>query len=85
MATYVLFTVHTDDDDDDDDDDKDTLIFYIIDRNYSVSICLTITSTFQIGMPNKRNIERKFYSLYAPSVGVTVARELLRGIFKSRK
>ncbi len=37
MATYVLFTVHTDDDDDDDDDndddddDDDTLIFYIID------------------------------------------------------
>ena len=30
MATYVLFTVHTDNDDDDDDDD-DTLIFYIID------------------------------------------------------
>jgi hypothetical protein len=42
MATYVLFTVHTDDDDDtdndddddDDDDDNDneddTLIFYII-------------------------------------------------------
>ena len=32
MATYVLFTVHTDDDDDDDDDnDDDTLIFYSID------------------------------------------------------
>ncbi len=42
MATYVLFTVHTDDDDNDDDDDDDddndnddndddTLIFYIID------------------------------------------------------
>jgi hypothetical protein len=29
MATYVLFTVHTDDDDTDDDDD--TLIFYSID------------------------------------------------------
>ena len=29
MATYVLFTVHTDDTDtDDDDDDDDTLIFY---------------------------------------------------------
>ncbi len=31
MATYVLFTVHTDDDDDTDDDD--TLIFYSIDNN----------------------------------------------------
>ncbi len=33
MATYVLFTVHTDDTDtdDDDDDDDDTLIFYSID------------------------------------------------------
>ncbi len=32
MATYVLFTVHTDDtDDDDDDDDDNTLIFYSID------------------------------------------------------
>ncbi len=31
MATYVLFTVHTDDTDTDDDDD-DTLIFYGIDR-----------------------------------------------------
>ncbi len=31
MATYVLFTVHTDDTDTDDDDDKDdTLIFYSI-------------------------------------------------------
>jgi hypothetical protein len=30
MATYVLFTVHTDDDDDTDDDD--TLIFYSIER-----------------------------------------------------
>jgi hypothetical protein len=29
MATYVLFTVHTDDDDDTNDDD--TLIFYSID------------------------------------------------------
>ncbi len=29
MATYVLFTVHTDTDDDEDDDD-DTLIFYSI-------------------------------------------------------
>ncbi len=32
MATYVLFTVHTNDtdtdNDDDDDDDDDTLIFY---------------------------------------------------------
>ncbi len=28
MATYILFTVHTDDD----DDDNDTLIFYSIDR-----------------------------------------------------
>ncbi len=37
MATYVLFTVHTNDidtdtDDDDDNDDDDTLIFYSIDR-----------------------------------------------------
>ncbi len=33
MATYVLFTVHTDDTDtnDNDDDDDDTLIFYSID------------------------------------------------------
>ncbi len=32
MATYVLFTVHTNDDDNDDDDDnEDTLIFYSID------------------------------------------------------
>ena len=31
MATYVLFTVHTDEDDDNDDDDDNTLIFYIID------------------------------------------------------
>ncbi len=31
MATYVLFTVHTDDDTDTNDDDDDTLIFYIID------------------------------------------------------
>ena len=31
MATYVLFTVHTDTNDDDDDDDDDTLIFYSID------------------------------------------------------
>ena len=30
MATYVLFTVHTNDDDDDDDDDNDTLIIYSI-------------------------------------------------------
>ncbi len=28
MATYVLFTVHTDDTDTDDEDDDDTLIFY---------------------------------------------------------
>ncbi len=36
MATYVLFTVHTDDDDDDDD----TLIFYSIqaDRAYGTEI-----------------------------------------------
>ena len=37
MATYVLFTVRTDndtdtDDDDDDDDDDDTLIFYSIEN-----------------------------------------------------
>ncbi len=35
MATYVLFTVHTDDTDDDDDDndnDNDTLILYRIER-----------------------------------------------------
>ncbi len=32
MATYVLFTVHTNDDNDDNDDDDDTLIFYSIDR-----------------------------------------------------
>ncbi len=33
MATYILFTVHTDDDDDDtDNDDDDTLIFYTIDK-----------------------------------------------------
>jgi hypothetical protein len=56
-----------------------------INRNYYVSIHLTITSTFQIGMPNKRNIERKFQSLYTPSVGVTVARELLSATFKSGK
>ncbi len=31
MATYVLFTVHTDTDDDN-DDDVDTLIFYSIER-----------------------------------------------------
>ena len=31
MATYVLFTVHTDDDDDV-NDDNDTLIFYSIDQ-----------------------------------------------------
>ncbi len=30
MATYVLFTVHTDDDDDADNDADDTLIFYSI-------------------------------------------------------
>ncbi len=30
MATYVLFTVHTDKDDDEDNDD-DTLVFYSID------------------------------------------------------
>jgi hypothetical protein len=35
MATYVLFTVHTDtdDDDDDNDDDNNTLIFYSIDSD----------------------------------------------------
>ncbi len=35
MATYVLFTVHTDDTDNDDDDgndDDDTLILYSIDE-----------------------------------------------------
>jgi hypothetical protein len=34
MATYVLFTVHTNDTDtnDDDDDNDDTLIFYSIDK-----------------------------------------------------
>jgi hypothetical protein len=31
MATYVLFTVHTDTDDDNNDDDDDNLIFYSID------------------------------------------------------
>ncbi len=39
MATYVLFTVHTNtdtndnNDDDDDDDDNDTFIFYSININ----------------------------------------------------
>ncbi len=41
MATYVLFTVHTDNDDDtddaDNDDDNDTLIFYIIDESCFVA------------------------------------------------
>ena len=58
---------------------------FLINRNYSVSVHSTITSTFQIGMPNKRNIEREFQSLYTPSVGVTVAREFLSAIFKSGK
>ncbi len=30
MATYILFTVHTDDTNDDDNNDDDTLIFYSI-------------------------------------------------------
>jgi hypothetical protein len=58
---------------------------FLINRNYYVSVRSAITSTFQIGMPNKRNIELKFQSLYTPSVGVTVARELLSAIFKSGK
>ena len=37
MATYVLFTVHTDDTDTDDEDDDDTLIFYSIDSSIEVS------------------------------------------------
>jgi hypothetical protein len=37
MATYVLFTVHTDTDDDE-DDDNDTLIFYSIDKALLSSI-----------------------------------------------
>ena len=47
MATYVLFTVHTDDTDDDDDDDDDTLIFYSLD--ISVQVCaLIFRPTFYI-------------------------------------
>ncbi len=44
MATYVLFTVHTDTDtdDDDDDDDDDTLIFYSIDIAHSSSDVQTV-------------------------------------------
>ncbi len=40
MATYVLFTVHTDTDDDDDTDtdDDDTLIFYSIDTRRSFNL-----------------------------------------------
>ena len=42
MATYVLFTVHTNTDTDNDDDDDDTLIFYSIDAKkctgYSIPI-----------------------------------------------
>ena len=40
MATYVLFTVHTDtndNDNDDDDDDDDTLIFYSIDDSFTLA------------------------------------------------
>ncbi len=44
MATYVLFTVHTDDTDtDDDDDDNDTLIFYSIEEGLGRMECLIDT------------------------------------------
>ena len=43
MATYVLFTVHTDDTDDNDDDDDDTLIFHSIDITHDIITNLNIT------------------------------------------
>ncbi len=54
MATYVLFTVHTDDidtDTDDDDDDDDTLIFYSIETTGLLNYKIT-TSTQQGALPS---------------------------------
>ncbi len=42
MATYVLFTVHTDDDD---DNDNDTLIFYSLDKSLA-NVCFSLNPNF---------------------------------------
>ncbi len=63
MATYVLFTVHTDTDTDDDDND-DTLIFYSIDRKMAGMARMAGMAEGQKEWQNGRMAEVATYVLF---------------------